>query len=388
MHAPASRNQRTIIPASYFHDEAVFAREQRLLIQNTWQFFCLKTDLLRDNDFVAQSIGGVPVIVQNFRGKLVALHNVCSHRYSPIQTACSGNRQLSCPYHGWKYDENGVPVGIPHNLEFYPIAREDKPQHALRRFRVEACGNLVFVSLNGERSLREQLGEWHDLVERIGTALDDIYFTTKIPGACNWKFVVHNAFDDIHAEFVHPSSSLDTSVYTDARWKFHPFDPAVEDPPVNYSRRHAQLNVGMSAATIARNEMLWAPSFPDRAFQFDDYLHLFLFPNLIITSVQGFWYNIVRYTPISATESEMTNWLVPARSSTGKSMATPELLYRLALGSLRIFAEDVQAVEGAQAGIRSVRRPGILGRREDKIAAFEAAYMSVMSAEPEQFSAA
>lgn len=381
MHAPALRNKRTIIPASYFHDEEVFAKEQRLLMQNTWQFVCLTTDLKDDNDFVTRSIGGIPVVVQNFKGKLAAFQNICSHRYSPIQTACSGNRQFVCPYHGWKFSEAGLPIGIPHNLEFYPIAREDKPQFALQRFPVETCGNLVFVSVAGQRSLREQLGEFYDLVERIGTALDDIYFTTKIPSDCNWKFVVHNAFDDIHAEFVHPSSSLDTSVYTGAKWKFHAFDPSLEKPGFDYSKRHAQLNVGMNAETVQRNEKLWRSSFPDRAFQFDDYLHLFLFPNLIITSVQGFWYNIIRYEPISASESMMTNWLVPARSTSGTSKVTPELLYRLALGSLRIFSEDVQAVEVSQSVIHSSRRPGVLGRREDKIVAFEEAYMNVMRSE-------
>jgi phenylpropionate dioxygenase-like ring-hydroxylating dioxygenase large terminal subunit len=381
MDAALPRNTRTVIPASYFHDDAVFAREQRVLMQNTWQFFCLKTDLLNDNDFVAQSVGGIPVVVQNFKGRLVAMHNVCSHRYSPIQTACSGNRQLACPYHGWKFCDKGVPIGIPHNLEFYPIAREDKPLHALKRFQVETCGNLVFVAIAAQRTLREQLGEWHEIVEKIGTSVDDIYFTTSMPAECNWKFVVHNAFDDIHAEFVHPSASLDTSVYTGAHWKFHPFVADAESSIDDYSKRHAQLNVGMDAATVRRNETLWEPRFPDRAFKFDDYLHLFLFPNLIITSVQGFWYNIVRYKPISATQSEMTNWLVPAKPMSGESRVTPELLYRIAIGSMRIFSEDVRAVEVSQAVIGSVSRPGVLGRREDKIASFEAAYMNVMESD-------
>ena len=381
MPAPVQRNRRTIIPASYFHDEAIFAKEQRLLIQNTWQFVCLTTDLKDDNDFITRSIGGIPVVVQNFKGKLAAFQNICSHRYSPIQTAGSGNRQFVCPYHGWKFSETGLPIGIPHNLEFYPIAREDKPQFALKRFKVETCGNLVFVAVIEQRSLREQLGDFYEIVERIGTALDDIYFTTKIPADCNWKFVVHNAFDDIHAEFVHPSSSLDTSVYTGALWKSHPFDAGEEKPSFDYSKRHAQLNVSMDSATVQRNETLWKPCFPDRAYPFDDYLHLFLFPNLIITSVQGFWYNIVRYEPISSARSLMTNWLVPARPTSGNSQATPELLYRLALGSLRIFSEDVQAVEVSQTVIRSSCRPGVLGQREDKIVAFEEAYMNVMAGE-------
>jgi len=381
MDAPATSNRQTVIPARYFYDEDVFAIEQKQVFQSTWQFFCLKTDLQNNDDFVAHSVGGVPVVVQNFKGKLLAFHNVCSHRYSPVQTACAGNRPLACPYHGWKYSDAGIPIGIPHNLDFYPISPEEKPKLALKSFLVETCGNLVFVSIAGGRSLREQLGEWHELVSRIGAGVEDLYFTTSLPADCNWKFAVHNAFDDIHAEFVHPSSSLDTSVYTGAHWRFHPLS-ADEDPKSDYSKRHAQLSVGMNAETVERNEKLWTPWFPDRRFPFDEYLHLFLYPNLIITSVQGFWYNIVRYDPVSAGKSEMTNWLVPSASASGVSKATPELLYRLALGSLRIFGEDVQAVESSQRGIESVTRRGILGRREDKIAAFEEAYMHVMGEEP------
>jgi phenylpropionate dioxygenase-like ring-hydroxylating dioxygenase large terminal subunit len=381
MFAPATSNRQTVIPARYFYDEDIFASEQREIFQKTWQFFCLKTDLLHDNDFVAHSVGGEPVVVQNLKGKLVAFHNVCSHRYSPVQTACAGNRPLACPYHGWKYSDTGVPIGIPHNLDFYPIAAEEKPRHALKPVLLETCGNLVFVAIAARRTLREELGEWHELVSKIGAGLDDLYFTTSLPADCNWKFAVHNAFDDIHAEFVHPSSSLDTSVYTGARWSFHPFS-AEEDPGFDYSKRHAQLSVSMNAETVERNEKLWAPWFPDRAFPFDEYMHLFLYPNLIITSVQGFWYNIVRYNPVSGGRSNMTNWLVPSAPLSGASKATPELLYRLALGSLRVFGEDVQAVETSQRGIASVTRPGILGRREDKIAAFEEAYMRVMGGEP------
>ena len=378
MLAPATSNRQTLIPARYFYDEAIFASEQKDIFQKTWQFFCLKTDLLHDNDFVARSVGGVPVVVQNFKGKLVALHNVCSHRYSPVQTACAGNRPLACPYHGWKYSESGAPIGIPHNLEFYPIAPEEKPRHALKSFLVETCGHFVFVAIAATRSLREQLGEWHELVHRIGVGVADLYFTTSLPANCNWKFAVHNAFDDIHAEFVHPSSSLDTSVYTGAQWNFHPFS-AEENPESDYSKRHARLTVTMNDATVRRNEELWTPWFPERAFAFEEYMHLFLYPNLIITSVQGFWYNIVRYDPVSGEKANMTNWLVPSASASGASKVTPELLYRLALGSLRIFSEDVQAVETSQRGIGSVKRPGILGRREDKIASFEAAYMRVMN---------
>jgi phenylpropionate dioxygenase-like ring-hydroxylating dioxygenase large terminal subunit len=377
---PIQKNTRTQIPAHFFTDPRIFEKEQEVIFRATWQFFCLTTDLKGDQDFVTGDVGGIPVVVQNFKGKLRAFQNVCSHRYSPIQTACSGNRPLVCPYHGWKYAETGVPLGIPHNLEFYPITSEEKCQLALRSFKVETCGNFVFVSIACERSLREQLGEWHELLGRIGQGVDDVYFTTQLESDCNWKFVVENAFDDIHAEFVHPTASLDTSVYTGSRWEFHPYSSQTEDLPRDYSKRHAQLTVSMSDATVERNEQLWSEHFPDRAHRFPDYLHLFVYPNLILTSVQGFWYNLVHYKPISAERSQMTHWLIPARPASGPSRVTPELLYRLALGSLRVFEEDVRAVEVTQPVIRSVRQPGILGQRENKIASFESAYMDLMAA--------
>ena len=81
---------------------------------------------------------------------------------------------------------------------------------------------------------------------------------------------------------------------------------------------------------------------------------------------------------MSADASELTYWLIPGRARTGNSPVTPDVLYTLAVGSLRIFEEDVRAVEAAQPSIRSVPHPGFLGRREDKIAAFEAAYMDLM----------
>ena len=366
------------IPPQYFFDEAVFEREQKAIFGNTWQFFCLRSELQNDNDFVAESVGGVPVVVQNIKGRLRAFHNVCSHRHSPIQTARSGNRALYCPYHGWVYADNGEPAGIPHNQEFYPIQPAEKPQLALRSFQVDTCGKLVFVSLGSELGLAEQLGEWYPIVLGIGEAIDDIHFRTVLPSESNWKFAVNNAFDDIHAQFVHPSSSLDTSVYTHSRWKAFQHVTGTEDIARDYSRRHAQLNVGMSPETVARNESLWNPFVPDRAFRFDDYMHLYLYPNLIITSVQGYWYNIVRYKPLSAVRSEMDHWLVPGRNAGGQSGITPDFLYSVAIASLRIFDEDVRAVEVTQRGISSVRGPGVLGQRENKIASFESAYMDVM----------
>src|SRR4029079_14172647 len=124
----------------------------------------------------------------------------------------------------------------------------------LRPYETAAFGGLRFVRVEGGgQSLADSLGESAAVYEPIAAAFDDVYFHTRITARCNWKFLIHNLFDDIHAEFVHPSSSLDTSSYVSAQWKFHPFDHAREDLPTDSSRRHAEFNVGLTAEATERD---------------------------------------------------------------------------------------------------------------------------------------
>lgn len=361
-----------------FTDEAIFAAEQATLIERTWQFAGLSSDVLEDKDFITGTIGTQPFVIQNFHGRLAALHNVCTHRSAPLQNEERGNRGLYCAYHGWTFDSKGVPVGIPHNDAHFSFKHEEVQCLAAKSFGLEKLGNLMFVSAGAQGTLGEQLGEHFALLSRIGDSLDDVSFRTRIHAACNWKLLIHNAYDDIHAQFVHPKESLDTSEYLSSSWKTNPFDMTTESIPKNYSQRHALFSVQMSQSAQENNRSLFEGKFRDPVFSFDDYLHLVIFPNLMITSVQGLWYNIVHYRPTSQHTTELDLWVIPSRQRDGVSRATPEMLYRLALGTLRIFQEDVEAVESSQRHIASVQRHAPLGKREDKIYAFDAACVSAL----------
>ncbi|KXU89667.1 hypothetical protein CI15_05590 [Paraburkholderia monticola] len=367
------------LPPRCFSDPAIFAAEQSILFERTWQFACLRTDVRDDKDFVTGKIGSQPYVLQNFRGRLAALHNVCSHRAAPLQPTERGNRGLHCPYHGWVYDPSGVPVGIPHNEAFYPISVEEAKCLAAKSFSHTALGNMVFVSAAPDAALSSQLGEHAGLLASIGNALDDISFRTRIHAACNWKFLMHNGYDDIHAQFVHPLSSLDTRDYIGAEWLSHPFDGSVERIPDGYGNRHALLKVMMTQAAQARNAAIFDGCLANREIAFDHYMHFVLWPNVIITSVQGLWYNIVRYRPTSESSTEIDMWVVPGRQKDGQSRVTPDILYHLALSGLRVFNEDIEAVESSQRGIASVRRHAVLGKREDKIINFDSAYVAAMT---------
>lgn len=72
--------QSTVIPPAYFLSQTILEREQEM----TWQLFWSTMDVRDHNDFTTGTIGEISVVVQNIRGKLYGLHNVCSHTNASV----------------------------------------------------------------------------------------------------------------------------------------------------------------------------------------------------------------------------------------------------------------------------------------------------------------
>ena len=73
---------------------------------------------------------------------------------------------LRCQYHGWEYTKDGRTGKIPDARAFRPWDRENS---CLRRFRVEKCGDLVFVNFSDNGvSLREWIGPLWELWSSYG----------------------------------------------------------------------------------------------------------------------------------------------------------------------------------------------------------------------------
>ena len=382
---------KTLIPATCFTDEAIFTREQAVFGQGAWQFVGTTTELHEHHDFVVRQIGGIPVVVQNFHGKLRAFHNVCSHRFAPIQTEGCGNRKLTCAYHGWTYDQEGVPLGVPHNEEWYGLDRAKKQCLALRQFQIEQCGKFVFVKIErGGPALHEFLGEWFEFFAKISSSFGNSLFKTEVDAKCNWKLLVENGFDDTHVEFVHPQT-IGLVEFTQFEWKGdarHTADVLLRDdgtspegfavPQLNHALRHSAAFIDMSDRQVASFESFYEPLFPQRPFRTRQYLHLNLFPNIIITSLMGYYYILLNFEPKSVGETVIHFYVLPTQRPKDAPPLPYDFLHHLGLASLGTYTEDIAMQEKLQSTGASVERPGIFGMREDKMKAFEAAYLCAM----------
>lgn len=127
--------------------------------ETRWFHLCMEDDLASPNAFVTTRVGAVPLVAQNIKGRVVAFRNVCTHRFAVIHGEPSGCGPLRCPYHGWSFDADGVPVGLPFNPTDFQLEAEGRRRLALHPASLARCGRLVFVRVAADGpSLEEELG--------------------------------------------------------------------------------------------------------------------------------------------------------------------------------------------------------------------------------------
>lgn len=125
-------------------------------------WFCLtiRDRLAEDGRHVTVDLPELSITVQNFRGSLRGYWNVCSHRGTQMRHAGCGTGPLRCPYHGWVYNAEGIPIGIPDNDLLFGLDATARKQLALRRVEVEVIGRLVFVRVDPDtETLLAALGD-------------------------------------------------------------------------------------------------------------------------------------------------------------------------------------------------------------------------------------
>src|ERR1700722_9739611 len=148
---------RHILRPDQYYSEAQHRTEQRQLFQTAWHPVASIHDLAKPGDFLTCDVLDTPLLLRNFQGELRAFLNVCPHRHSRLTDLPKGNNEhLRCQYHGWEFNKDGKTGQIPEARAFRPWDRENS---CLRQFRLETCGELVFVCLSDSApSLREWLG--------------------------------------------------------------------------------------------------------------------------------------------------------------------------------------------------------------------------------------
>jgi len=300
------------------------------VLRRTWQFVGHESQVVAAGDYIADVVGGAPiVVVRKADGALAGFHNVCRHRAGALVADGSGNcgEVFTCRYHGWKYALDGR---LRNAVDFGRAPGFDPRQYGLFPIRCESWRGLMFVNLDvGCAPLADMLAplaaRWPEgqaafpLVERRSHRI-----------GCNWKTYVENYLEGYHLPMVHPEFDEDI-VVSDYRVE-------IEGAVVFHAApaRDASVNAGR-----------WA----------------WLWPNLAINTYRhGFM--VERMTPVGPQETQLDYFYFfdPAR--------TAELAETFVVSD-RVTAQDKQICEEVRRNLDAgVYRGGVLSPKHEQALAW------------------
>jgi phenylpropionate dioxygenase-like ring-hydroxylating dioxygenase large terminal subunit len=373
------------LPTESYWSESWLGRERDHVFTNNWIFAGFTQDLAKHNDYLSFTVAGVPVIIRNMKDKLVAFRNICSHRYSIIHPVGCGNAMFRCPYHGWTYDAEGVPIGIPDNARSFGFDKEAKRKLALDPVALETCGRFIFVRLAAEGpSLRNWLGSLAEKLENLSTVFDQVYARRNEVWACNWKLAIDITLEDYHHPLVHPKSYYnhlgragpsETETAPPTEVIEGDVEASIIKADFEYAGPHSHSVGPLSERTRQHLESVARRLKLPRSTMLTKYNHFFIYPNLSVSSDDGINCYVARYEPIGGEQTRFDGWLAtgtPADPKLVGGIVWQTVTKHWEEYSFSIVGEDRGACEVTQLGVRQAYRQGILGYWEDRIKHFQA----------------
>jgi len=315
----------------------------------------LRDDIPNENDYIAVEHLGKPILIQNQGDRIAAFHNVCAHRNSIVARQPRGNMpRIKCGYHGWEYNRDGVACAIPGGEHFKPIL---PAEFKLDRIRVEAIDRLIFIAMSEEApTLEEQLGPhvWARLKYAFNENMGRVEAWT-VDYECNWKILVENTLEDYHITQVHYATVGDTPPYHQTTNEAHEKYVLYENRSPDLSNRgaHRLASLLRTDAEYTYFQYISYPSLVFATTPFSSHLHLLI--------------------PTSATTCRMQiSLFLPGRRHTSFSRILRWLIRWPAIKQSRQFVEEDRTIcNDVQRAIRNARFPGVLGKREERVYAFQ-----------------
>ncbi|MCA9041187.1 MAG: Rieske 2Fe-2S domain-containing protein [Planctomycetaceae bacterium] len=323
-----------------------------------WHLVCRKADLANHGDFYTTEMFDRPIIIRNDNGELHAFLNVCSHRHCKIRSEERGNApSLKCQYHGWEYKMTGFTATIPDARCFRPFDRENA---RIQKFRVDTCGDSVFVCLQEEGpSLQEFMGDMYFTWQALFDIPRRHNWHWKTDFECNWKVPLENTVETYHVPCVH-GNSLGIE-YPGEEAQEHVMTPKFteliydvwEEPKLARLQQRAVKRLG--------------------GMDTGKYIHRHIHPHLVFT-INDMILHAQIYLPTGPTtaRTEIWNWtLEGSRKSVLGSILRPALAWYFRRANERIQMQDKVMFGPCQEGLTATTYKGCLGNREERIYLFQ-----------------
>lgn len=331
----ASGERLQALPAKYYADEAVLAREIEQLFFRTWQYACHISELETPGSYVATEILGQNVfVVRDANGELKAFYNVCPHRGHKLVEGSGKKRVIVCPYHHWSFSLDGALWS----------QRKKSTSNApasnlvcLNPVRVDRLLDFVFVNLDPNAASIAEF--WPGVEEHILATCPEVRsykLSTSAAAihptdvAANWKIQVDNFLECQHCRYGHESFSDMLDIC---------------------NQKHSlQQNVAYNfIPSSGKANNLAYPLDPEHDVM--DLHFWYLFPNLGFGQFAGPGnLSLFQWMPVGVDRAIRVNASLEAPEATDPGMAERQQL-RAAWGRNVLQPEDISFMESVQQGM-------------------------------------
>jgi phenylpropionate dioxygenase-like ring-hydroxylating dioxygenase large terminal subunit len=199
-----------LIPTERYYDPDFFELEKKHLWPHVWQMACRLEEIPNVGDYTVYEIFEHSVLMIHTKNGVKAFKNACRHRGIRLATKAGqcGTTGLVCPFHGWRWNEDGKNTFI-FGREVFSDELLDHAEVDLAPIRTEFWAGCAFINFDDEGpGLRECLGPVADRMDaRHADKLKmDWWYGTVLP--VNWKLANEAFQEGYHTMQTHPQLHL------------------------------------------------------------------------------------------------------------------------------------------------------------------------------------
>jgi phenylpropionate dioxygenase-like ring-hydroxylating dioxygenase large terminal subunit len=295
------------------------------LFNEYWHLVCHRRELPNDGDFIKFDTVLGDVVVFNDQGNIVAFDNKCPHRGATLYAGDHGNQPATCKYHGWTYRNGHVIVPDAHQFINCDIDKAD-----LKKFKLDWCGDFVFIGVEPRLDLSTQLGTVYEQLENISFNIDSRVDLSRYDYECYWAHAVENALEPYHISMVHPET-LATLQLEEGENVFDGLNSVWYAPVGN---------------TRLKNQLMRLRNLFNIDYQYEGYASIYLFPFSMLSSTYGYSYSLQNFFPSKAGENrtKFTSRLLTSNvRDAGASEILASFFASTAEVNRKVFEEDHEA---------------------------------------------
>lgn len=165
-------------------------------IRNTWYAAAWSKEVsgeLKTRQIIDEHI----VFYRDSENSVVALADMCPHRFAPLHLGNLIDDVLYCPYHGLGFNKSGQCVKNPHGDKI-PTAAKVKTYPIIERH------NLIWIWMGEEKDADASLIPDYSILEQSErfAYTDGVVMTMPV----NYELILDNLVDLTHAAYLHPTN--------------------------------------------------------------------------------------------------------------------------------------------------------------------------------------